>query len=214
MQNDMYSIKCTQLIQHHVQKRLPLRCILCRAKVSRMLLFLNFVNVSVKRWSVQVFRMFFFPQTGSTDQARPTRGTKWCQRRAAVAQVSLSFSSARSFFWQLTKQTWSALTETLLIKTVLVLRMVVVLVLIVIATPPRSVSGYNLGGSYISSSGSSYSFTSGIQSCRSCHPSKHISNSTWLILTKRAHSLIIVLLPSESDHYKITTIISIDYWPL
>ena len=32
------------------------------------------------------------------------------------------------FFWQLTKQTWSALTETLLIKTVLVLRMVVVLV--------------------------------------------------------------------------------------
>ena len=49
MQNDMYSIKCTQLIQHHVQKRLPLRCILCRAKVSRMLLFLNFVNVSVKR---------------------------------------------------------------------------------------------------------------------------------------------------------------------
>ena len=28
----------------------------------------------------------------------------------------------------------------------------------------RSVSGYNLGGSYISSSGSSYSFTSGNQS--------------------------------------------------
>ena len=128
MQNDMYSIKCTQLIQHHVQKRLPLRCILCRAKVSRMLLFLNFVNVSVKRWSVQVFRRFFFPQTGSSDQARPTRGTKWCQRGATVAQVFLSFSSARSFFWQLTKQTWSALTETLLIKTVLVLRMVVVLV--------------------------------------------------------------------------------------
>ena len=61
MQNDMYSIKCTQLIQHHLQKRLPLRCILCRAKVSRMLLLLNFVTASVKRWSVQVFRMFLPP---------------------------------------------------------------------------------------------------------------------------------------------------------
>ena len=126
MQNDMYSIKCTQLIQHHLQKRLPLRCILCRAKVSRMLLLLNFVTASVKRWSVQVFRMFFFPQTGSTDQARPTRGTKWCQRRATVAQVSLSFHPPDHFFWHLTKQTWSALTETLLIQTVLVLRMLVV----------------------------------------------------------------------------------------
>ena len=188
MQNDMYSIKCTQLIQHHVQKRLPLRCILCRAKVSWMLLLFNFVNVSVKRWSVQVFRMFFFPQTGSTDQARPTRGTKWCQRGATVAQVSLSFSSARSFFWQKTKQTWSALTETLLIQTVPVIGMGVVLVLIVIATPPRSVSGYNLGGSYISSSGSSYSFTSGIQSCRSCHPSKHLKLNLTYLDQKRSHS--------------------------
>ena len=43
---------------------------------------------------------------------------------------------------------------------------------------------------------------------------QNISNSTWLILTKRVRSLIIVLLPRESDNYKITTIISIDYWPL
>ena len=91
------------------------------------------------------------------------------------------------FFWQLTKQTWSALTETLLMKTVLVLRMVVVLVLIVIATP-RSVSGYNLGGSYISSSGSSYSFTSGIQSCRSCHPSKYLKLNLTYLDQKSSHS--------------------------
>ena len=81
-------------------------------------------NVDLSRFS----ECFSFLQTGSTDQARPTRRTKWCQRGATVAQVSLSFSSARSFFWQKTKQTWSALTETLLIQTVLVLRMVVVLV--------------------------------------------------------------------------------------
>ena len=156
MQNDMYSIKCTQLIQHHLQKRLPLRCILCRAKVSRMLLFLNFVTASVKRWSVQVFRMFFFPQTGSTDQARPTRGTKWCQRRATVAQVwwciCLIFFDCwlncadRDVANQDSAGDWDGGGVNCYCN----------------RDPPRSVSGYNLGGSYISSSGSSYSFTSGI----------------------------------------------------
>ena len=126
------------------------------------------------------------------------------------------------FFWQLTKQTWSTLTETLLIKTVLVLRMVVVLVFSSCDRDPPQVSVRVQPGRQLHillwvelfvhlrySIMSKLSFGS-----REKTQLQNISNSTWLILTKRVRTLMIVLLPSESDHYKITTIISIDYWPL
>ena len=168
-------------------------------------------NVDLLRFS----ECFSFPKQVLRIKQDQRGGRSGVSEEPPLPKYLSHFHPPDHFFWQLTKQTWSALTETLLIKTVLVLRMVVVLVFSSCDRDP-------LPGQCPGTTWEAATYPPLGRAIRSPQVFNHvevvilqnISNSTWLILTKRVRSLIIVLLPRESDHYKITTIISIDYWPL
>ena len=81
-------------------------------------------NVDLLRFS----ECFSFPKQVLRIKQDQRGGRSGVSEEPPLPKYLSHFHPPDHFFWQLTKQTWSALTETLLIKTVLVLRMVVVLV--------------------------------------------------------------------------------------